>query len=573
MSFDDLNKLGEGQDQSLNRSLRESDVDSKVLVNLRKGKRQSATKTLKKVFSGGLTLVECEFCLDKLNALLKELQILDNKLNSYMLQENLIEASEFIKISEVDDKYADDIRYAIADLTEQIKVFRNPTPANPPTDPNQSPSNNAVIHNYHKISLPNLQFPSFDGKPANYNKFIVSFESLLSKYELSSFEKYSFLSKQLSGPAKKLIESLSLTDLSYESAKKLLDEAFSDKLTQQYSVIEQLCNLKLDKSAADGFSWISEARILNEQVISLGISSEIFTQYFLWSSLCDDFKREVIAITNKSKPSLSDIMDNLFDANNRFLQNKSKKIPKATTMTNAVSVLPDNPNPIFCPLCKKDGVSDIYHKLKDCRRYDSPTDKVQKLRDMGGCVKCGATYHVTKFCKFKFRKACGRCNNYHMYFLCSNQGESKKMDADTRKNDSSKPNLPKKDNPKPEKSKSDKSKDFSNNTAVCYSEANAFNDVVLPTATVFVNDKPLRVFKDLGSQATLVNKPPSEIPNSKIVTKLTTRVRGINASKTYHDTHIVDFPVKVPGQGEQMLRAVCVDSIDTKIFAPGWFTV
>ncbi len=62
----------------------------------------------------------------------------------------------------------------------------------------------------HKVSLPTLELPSFDGSPEKFHRFISSFESVISKYNLSSFEKFSDSKKQLSGSAKTLLESIAL---------------------------------------------------------------------------------------------------------------------------------------------------------------------------------------------------------------------------------------------------------------------------------------------------------------------------------------------------------------------------
>ncbi|XP_064089310.1 uncharacterized protein LOC135203510 [Macrobrachium nipponense] len=340
MSASELEQLDSTQESSLLGVLGESDDDCKVLVSIRSGKRQSVTKTLKSIEKGPLDIIKCEFYLDKLRDLLTELNSLDEKINSFMLHSRLWSSVQYHREAEVDEKYSDGIRLAIKRLTRELtRLSKSAVAAATP-----SPSTpQEVHHSYHKITLPSIELPYFDGNPAAYHKFVNSFESLLSKYDLSSFEQFSYLSKQLTGPAKKLVDSLALKDLNYESAKKLLDEAFSDKLSQQYSVIKGLCKLSLDPNARDGYQWISEARVLEEQVRSLDIKGDLFVQYFLWESLCDGFKSQLVSITNKSKPSLKEILDNLFEANNRFMDLQSNMSEKTKgnlvkQSSNAVSV-------------------------------------------------------------------------------------------------------------------------------------------------------------------------------------------------------------------------------------------
>ena len=78
-----------------------------------------------------------------------------------------------------------------------------------------------------------------------YRGFISSFESFLNKYNLNSLEKNSYLRKQVRGPARWIDESLSNDDLTYEATKSLLEGCFSDKIVQQFTVIESRSNLKL----------------------------------------------------------------------------------------------------------------------------------------------------------------------------------------------------------------------------------------------------------------------------------------------------------------------------------------
>ena len=75
----------------------------------------------------------------------------------------------------------------------------------------------------------------------------------MNKFNLSSFEKYSYLKQQVRGPAKCIVESLSDDDLTYGAAKALLEDAFSDKIIQQFSVIKTLSILKF-QSGEDFYS-------------------------------------------------------------------------------------------------------------------------------------------------------------------------------------------------------------------------------------------------------------------------------------------------------------------------------
>ena len=86
-----------------------------------------------------------------------------------------------------------------------------------------------------KLKLPQVLLPAFDRKPENYRRFIDALDLILKKFQLTSFEKYSYFRQELTGPPKAIIESLSDENLSYEGTKALYEWAFSDKFVQQFS--------------------------------------------------------------------------------------------------------------------------------------------------------------------------------------------------------------------------------------------------------------------------------------------------------------------------------------------------
>ena len=65
-------------------------------------------------------------------------------------------------------------------------------------------------------------------------------ELVLRKFKLTDYGKYLYLKQQVTGPAKEIIESLPTDDLTFDAAKKLLSDAFSDATIQQFFIIEQL---------------------------------------------------------------------------------------------------------------------------------------------------------------------------------------------------------------------------------------------------------------------------------------------------------------------------------------------
>ena len=72
-----------------------------------------------------------------------------------------------------------------------------------------------------------------------------------------------------------MIESITPGDSEYDTALKILEDAFSCDITQQYSVIEKLLKLKLTSNNSF-FVWVSDVKILSRQVDKLDITPKVF---------------------------------------------------------------------------------------------------------------------------------------------------------------------------------------------------------------------------------------------------------------------------------------------------------
>lgn len=533
--------------------------DEKVLSLLRSGKRQSVTKTIQKLDSSlnTFTLVECKYYLDKLEDLKTETVQLDREIDTILIQKGTRTKEKYLAETLADEQIIDSIRHNISLVKAKISSLSGV----------DTSTNRSTVSN-HKVVLPNIELPSFDGKPESYNKFIVSFENLICKYNLSSFEKFSYLSKQLTGSPKKIIESLSLNDLNYENAKNLLNEAYSNKLDQQFSVITKLCELKLDSNSVDAYAWIGDSRLFDEQIRSLDITADIFTQFFLWRGLPENYKKHITAITNKTRPSLTEIKDAMFEANSRYIEERKCRSQPCVLKTVSAAASVDLDTKFECSLCTNDKAANKNHKLNKCPKYCDANSKVVKLNAIGGCTKCGFTNHNSKTCSYTFEKSCFKCGGPHMSFLCDkNMTSSNSSDQNTEPSNLSK---------KPVNNSNSKKSEVKTTTAGVVSTVSmtteSYNDVILPTATVYSlsddNKTPMRLFKDVGSQSTFVKGQPDDIPGAEILRRVSVKLKGINSVKTY-DAPVVKFPIEIPGQGTQSVEAICVPTLNTEFVAPG----
>ena len=285
--------------------------DVRKWINIRRGHRQSVTKTLNSILSKKFTdLCEVRTLKEKCSFLQEKISSLDESICEEMIDNNLWNDDRCDHENANCELYMDDLRLCISKLDLAIESL---TQSSAQIDrPNAS-----VIP---KMSLPKLQLPSFDGSPEKYSRFIKQFEAVLSKFNITSFEKFTYLENQLSGSAKALLNAVPVDNLSYDDAKKLLDKAYLDADVQKFAVVDRLVDLKF--SETDPFKWISDLSMLKDQVDKLGIDANFFVQYFAWNSITESFK-QLISITNVSRPSLQQILDKAFEANTRMKELKT----------------------------------------------------------------------------------------------------------------------------------------------------------------------------------------------------------------------------------------------------------
>lgn len=532
----------------------------KDLAKKRSMRRQLITKTISKIQS---TMTETEadisFYLTKVNELKVEICDMDIKIEAFMLEQELWSDAQYLKNTEICEGYTDRLSRVILSLDSKLTTLRS------------MPAHNTVDRNSvaPKLRLPELTFPIFDGKPEKYRRFIDSLDSILSKFDLTDFQKYSYLHQQVRGSAKSIVESLPDNNLSYAAAKELLEDAFSDETVQQFSVIESLSKLRLG-SSQDFYAWISEVRQLCNQVDRLAISSAVFLQFFVWKNMSESYKKQFISVTNCAMPSINNIVDNAFEVAKRMnadTNNPNSSMLNAVTLATKVdhasklnvddSEKTEGRNQ--CGLCSSlNDNSSINHKIYMCKKFPTPESKLKRLEEVGGCTRCGMLNHKISSCKYHFNGRCVNCKKFHANFLCVKNSKAK-----TGSVVGSKPI---------EKPSNDASVSF--NAAACATETIVMNaqtissNVILPTFSANLpsntkGQKNARVLYDPASQSTfisskLLSKVKSKVINSNVITNIV----GFNGSKSYK-TKVVEVEV-VLGSGPVRLSAVVVPEIGVK---------
>jgi len=544
-------------------------VEAKIGVKIkqRTARRQSSTKTIRKVEeSFPVSESDIGFYIEKLESLREELNTFDAEIETYML-ENVWDDDIYDEQSSLCEQYNDNLssmihklKVALANLQVNCNEYNSAIAAGSSDNLPMLESSGVSTT---KLKLPKIELPVFDGKPESYNNFIVSLENILSKFNFTPYERYSYLKQQVSGPARIIVESLPDGSLTYDAAKALLESAFSDVTLQQFSVISRLAALKLG-CTDDFYNWVSEARQIDAQISRLNINSDIFMQFFLWNGLSDKFKQAFISVTNKARPSKEEIIEKSFDIYNCMKESNSL-VPK-NTVTLATSISHDSPKINYkkgCWLCQiVDRKSYADHKILNCPVFKTPESKLKKVKQLNGCTRCGLLNHVVSDCKFSFTGNCRNCNGVHAAFLCVSNSASNEHSGSTSvkpKNDYS-------------KSRKDKKEVKTNLVEFHVMHTNVSSNIAIPTfstqfRTVVNTLVEKRLMYDPASQSSFVTSSAlSNLRHKVIKSKVKVKVTGFNGDK-YYDTQIVQLSTTINGK-QQNFNAVVVPQMKTKVNHP-----
>jgi len=385
-----------------------------------------------------------------------------------------------------------------------------------------------------RVKAEKIPLPTYGGESTeSFEKFVSSFEAITAHQNYTDYEKFLLLKKNVQGRAAVLLNSLEYCKQTYNEAKSLLEKAFASPIVQKYNTLERLLKLKLLDNK-DPLFIVSEMRQITEMVHSLKIDVDLILQFFYWRSLPADLQEHLVHITNSAKPSLKDIEDNVFAAIERTeLDKSSKSVVKTKNLALKVDYeSKNNKIPEVCTLCSGE------HRYFRCNKYVSAADKIRRLRDIKGCHKCGHNNHKTADCRMNV--VCVRCNGQHFPSLC--------VKADAKK----------------EKTKSVKT--VNNSMVLCLDKYS--DGIVLPTFTCRVGNRVVRVLKDTGAQATLVEQDLADSLNCKVKNAdVPVDISGFNSTRKII-SKIVELPVKL-GDRVFLLDALCVPKIDIDLKLPG----
>lgn len=305
------------------------------LVRKRGYKRTAVTKVCDEIHNldlGESTLQRKREFIDKLQKLRHELDILNDQITDEEFDDTVPDSvlNETLRIcEEYDDKIM--IALGVLKLSIDTRVHSDNIAVNSRND--FLPENNVISSQ--RLKLPEVPLPYYSNdKGETLDYFLKAFESVIDKYSLSTYEKFILLKRQLKGAPLTLINSLGISEQSFEHARDLLEKAFSSETTKKFDAVRRLANLKF--SSSDLYEYVGEIRLVQNLFDSLNIDRDFILQYFIWNSIDTNLQSQLVTITNSNKPTLKEINDNIFKAIDRYTEvnEKSRKVLGKTSHDN-----------------------------------------------------------------------------------------------------------------------------------------------------------------------------------------------------------------------------------------------
>ena len=223
-------------------------------------------------------------------------------------------------------------------------------------------------------------------------------------------------------------------------------------------------------------------------------------------------------------------------------------------------------NKVFCILCRND-----QHKLKDCQKFSTNQEKVDKLKQLSSCTKCTGR-HITKKCFARLSK-CTKCSDYHLAFLCcggsSGQGSSGQGSFGQGSSSRGSFGQDKKSGNNTQKTKHRDGPGVAAVSKVSTFTGSSLGDIILPTFTAsFIgpmeSNLSVRALYDPGSQASYVREYVTNALNASVLEPdIMLCIKGFNSNKSLQ-TKRIQLSLTVGGEIVK-LSAFCIPSIDLQL--------
>lgn len=320
-------------------------------------------------------------------------------------------------------------------ITAKAKLLSNLNKSRCSTSAEQSFLNASISAAPHQSRLPSLKLPKFDGKYADYKRFISTFQNMVHDNSmLTPVDKFNYLLSCLSGPALAVVEPFLVTDENYPKALERLKERYDNKVLIFLEHITALFNVS-QMSKGDCVSLrniIDTVSAIRGSLLSLGSEMDVMNAIIIHMVLLKldegsrqnyDEKQEF-----KSLPTW-DTCYNILSNRCQFLESHGKKCepvhkpsgskPKPN-FNRSANTFVNSKTDVTCSYC-----SSADHYISTCSSFLSlvVSERFNFVKRNGHCINCLRKGHLVSKCPSKSR--CRVCHaahhtNLHIYAVSDN---------------------------------------------------------------------------------------------------------------------------------------------------------
>ena len=349
--------------------------------------------------------------------------ILEEKIETLKLLDseilNLTEESEIEEEIVRCDEYKVSIFYGMAKLNKAIEASYS---ASASSSPFVTPSSSMdTITREHRVKLPKLTMPTFDGNLTMWTSFWDSFDSAIHQNSaLTNVDKFNYLHTLLKGSALESIAGLTLSATNYTEAITLLRKHYGNKQAIITRHMDTLMSLEAVTSNNDTKSLHHLYDMLESNIRSLkslGVESGTYSTLLcpiVISKLPDELRLIIGRKIGEDEWKLEEVLDDLLqevEARERISSYACSSTKRRSKEPGSAATLLSKSNVVQCCFCNKS------HQPENCHSVKVVEDRKQAIKRSGRCFICLKKGHISRECRSRMK--CSKCNGKHHTAICS----------------------------------------------------------------------------------------------------------------------------------------------------------
>ncbi|XP_028164774.1 uncharacterized protein LOC114355925 [Ostrinia furnacalis] len=352
---------------------------------------------------------------ESIDALHSKFEAIVDSINEFTLLENASAVPDYSPM------------IAFEDLYTRIKRMRNKMSAS------SAASSKPETHT-HKIKLPPIDIPSFDGSMEKWPVFYESFKANIHHNpQLTDSQRVQYLVGKLTHNALKITAGIIPTGDTYRVLWDSLEKKYQDKRRLGIHYLSNILDSKTCTSSAGSLdNFIQRYASSVAALKQLGI--EDLTDFILLHCALRKVDGQTahafeFSVRGKELPTSDDFitfmqdqtkiltLSNNFNSSNSQSNTRGSNKPAATSYKSFISNA--NNSDSSCLYC-----NDGNHKIYNCNQFkglSSPQDRFDFIKSKNSCVNCLSALHTLTNCKStSVCKQCGKKHNTLLHFETSN---------------------------------------------------------------------------------------------------------------------------------------------------------